>query len=1098
MKAFVPRASKPRLAGTLIALVLFCTLSLMQQSSAQQQAALETRAPLIVQPIDESQLTVLHGNTHPMARPQFDLGTAPANLPMQRMLLVLKRSSEQEAALRKLLDDQQDKASPSYHKWLTPAEYGKQFGPTDTDIHTITARLQSHGFEVGTTKGRTVLEFSGSASQVQEAFHTTIHKYIVNGEQHWANASDPQIPTALTPAVAGVLTLHNFLKKPLVHIAEKHIPAKFVPKSQPQFSSSTGLHALTPEDYATIYNGGQSALSGIDGTGIIVAVVARSNLFNDGTGPGSDVAEFRSVFGLPPSASALSRGLNVVLNGPDPGDLGGGDELEATLDASWSGALATGALIDFVISATTNTADGVDLSELFIIENDLGNVMTESFGTCEAAVGASNAAGTSALAEQAAAEGITYMVSAGDTGAEGCDNLSETVAQGPVSVSVTASTPFTVAVGGTMFNENGQDATYWNTSNDANLGSAKSYIPEEVWNETCTTQCAQGQPPLAAGGGGASVFFAKPTWQAALTGAGDGARDIPDVSLTAAGHDPYLLCIEGSCVPDAQSNISFAGVEGTSASGPSFVGIMTLVDEKMSQLAPPDNSPRQGLTNYVLYPLASIQQNAGTACSASATPLPNSACVFNAVTVGNNSVPGEPAYPNGQYSAGVGYDLASGLGSVNVANLVNAWSSAQFRPTTTTLKLNGGTGAISIVHGTPVNVSISVAPSSGTGTPAGDVFLLAPTNPSDILISGQVAVQFFTLSASGTASGTTNQLPGSGATSNGYLVTAHYAGNSTSTATGFLAPSDSSPGVLVTVTPENSSTTASGVDANRNSIEGSTLPFGSFVFVRADVVGVSRSGVPTGQVNFTDNGNCNGKACVFPAQIFSFPILNPSPLNSQANTSIGPGVLNFDAGSHSISANYLGDNSFNASSSTTPVTFTITSGFIGVSGLGSVVIASPGQGATTTLGIVASTGFTTPVNVTCSGLPAGATCQMPSITPNGPNTVVTGTITVKTTGGTAMLQPNRQPYYFAAMLGGGLPLAGIFLLASSKRRRWSLLLSLLVLAPVIGLAACGGGGSSSASPSPPTPTPAGTYQISVTATAGSESQQEGAFPLVVQ
>src|SRR3984885_8121914 len=291
MKAFVPRASKPRLAGTLIALVLFCTLSLMQQSSAQQQAALETRAPLIVQPIDESQLTVLHGNTHPLARPQFDLGTAPATLPMQRMLLVLKRSSEQEAALRKLLDDQQDKASPSYHKWLTPAEYGKQFGPTDTDIHTITARLQSHGFEVGTTKGRTVLEFSGSASQVQEAFHTTIHKYIVKGEQHWANASDPSIPTALTPAVSGVLTLHNFLKKPHIHFSPQPVAAKLVspgPGKKPlvTFPAQDGqptTYALAPQDFAEIYNinpiyNGSTGVSYGNGTNI--AVVGRSNLYN--------------------------------------------------------------------------------------------------------------------------------------------------------------------------------------------------------------------------------------------------------------------------------------------------------------------------------------------------------------------------------------------------------------------------------------------------------------------------------------------------------------------------------------------------------------------------------------------------------------------------------------------------------------------------------------------------------------------------------------------------------------------------------------------------------------------------------------------------
>ena len=224
MRAFFLSAPK-RLAVTLIALILFCTPSLMQRSSAQQasaeQAALSTPSPLIVQPVDESQLTVLHGNTHPLARPQFDLGTAPATLPMQRMLLVLKRSPAAGGRAAQAARRPAGQASPNYHKWLTPEQYGKQFGPTDADMQTITSWLQSHGFQVGSTKGRTVLEFSGSASQVQEAFHTTIHKYVVNGEQHWANASDPQIPTALTPAVAGVLTLHNFFKKPAIHFRAK-------------------------------------------------------------------------------------------------------------------------------------------------------------------------------------------------------------------------------------------------------------------------------------------------------------------------------------------------------------------------------------------------------------------------------------------------------------------------------------------------------------------------------------------------------------------------------------------------------------------------------------------------------------------------------------------------------------------------------------------------------------------------------------------------------------------------------------------------------------------------------------------------------------
>src|ERR1700733_11162604 len=205
------------LTAAIVCVLMLCApvfaQQLAQQSTqpwAQQATQQLTPHPLITQPVDESQLATLHGNTHPLARPEFDLGAAPASLPMKRMLLVLKRSPGQETALRKLLDDQQDKSSPNYHKWLSPEQYGQQYGPTDADIQTVTSWLQSHGFEVGSTKGRTVLEFSGSASQVQEAFHTTIHKYIVNGKQHWANATDPQIPMALTPAVAGMASLNNF------------------------------------------------------------------------------------------------------------------------------------------------------------------------------------------------------------------------------------------------------------------------------------------------------------------------------------------------------------------------------------------------------------------------------------------------------------------------------------------------------------------------------------------------------------------------------------------------------------------------------------------------------------------------------------------------------------------------------------------------------------------------------------------------------------------------------------------------------------------------------------------------------------------------
>ncbi len=407
------------LLGAIFGMAHLCAWA---QDSTQEMIA--APRPLITGAIDGSRLTTLKGNTHPLARPEFDLGTAPATLPMQRMLLVLKRSSQQEAALAKLLDDQQDKNSPNYHKWMSPEQFGKQLGPTDSDMQVITNWLQSHGFEVGATKGRTVLEFSGSASQVQEAFHTTIHKYLVNGEQHWANASDPQIPTALAPAVAGVLTLHNFYKKPQLHLAEAKFTSKAVQAPHPLFTASNGLHALGPADYYTIYNFNPL------GSGLSkIALVGRSNINLQ------DVTYFH-YWMYDQAASAT-----VIVNGPDPGDLGGGEEAEAVLDTTWAGAVAPSDWIALVVSASTATTDGVDLSETYIVDNNLADVMSESFGGCEADVTSAQAAGISSLAQQAAVQGITYVVSAGDSGSAGCDDPNtETTAIYGLSVNVLAST----------------------------------------------------------------------------------------------------------------------------------------------------------------------------------------------------------------------------------------------------------------------------------------------------------------------------------------------------------------------------------------------------------------------------------------------------------------------------------------------------------------------------------------------------------------------------------------------------------------------------------------------------------------------------------
>ena len=1011
--------------------------------------------PLITQPVDESQLTRLTGNTHPLARPQFDLGTAPASLPMARMLLVLKRSPDQEYTLRKLLDDQQDKASSNYHKWLAPAQYGQQYGPSDSDIQTITAWLQSHGFQVGTTKGRTVLEFSGTAGQVQEAFHTTIHKYIVNAEQHWANASDPMIPTALTPAVAGVLTLHNFLKKPTIHFKKEAVPAKLVAGKRPQVTfveNGKEINALSPQDYRVIYNMNSIGVEGESS----IAVVGRSNLYNGG----QDVGNFQGIFG--------GGSFSVLLNGPDPGDLGGGEEAEATLDSSWSGALAPGARVNLVVSATTNTTDGIDLSEAYIIEQNLAAIMTESFSACEFYATDAQLAGQSALAEQAAAQGITYFVSTGDDGAKGCDDPSVAPAVYPVSVNYLASTAFNVAVGGTMFNENGDVAKYW--SNAAPISeSALSYIPEDVWNESSLTNGlwsgSGGASAGNVGSGGTTAGVPKPSWQFGVAGIpADGVRDLPDVSLTAAGHDPYLLCLDGSCVPNSQGEIYVYFISGTSASAPSFAGIMALINDQNSRTT---GEFRQGLANYVFYRLAALQPAYPSQCDGSNTSTPPaSTCIFNDVTVGNDVVPGEVGT---LYQATAGYDMTTGLGSVNVSNLVNQWNTVTFNATTTNLSVS----ATTITHGFPVPFTISVTPNSAGGVPTGDVSLTAGTLSS---LLGPISLGAWTLEG-GSLSSTTNMLPG-GST----LLVAYYAGDAT------FAPSTSAGSNYFTVNPEPSTTTVSVVTLNQSgqSIPFTSGPFGSFVYLRADVAGQSLQGFPTGTVTFSDNFGVIPGGSTF-------------PLNGQGNTANPNGVFNFDTGTHTISASYSGDASFNASSAAQSQSFTITAGFYGAiaSAQSTVVISAPGGSGTSSISVSNSTGFSGTITLACSGLPSEATCTFTpaTISANGTPSTSTATITVSTTAATPTAHSQQGIHSPATwMMGMGL-LLGSVLVASGRRQRTRACMLLLMLLLVV-VPSCGGGGGSSGPP-PNSGTPTGVSNVVVNASSGSTVSSTG-FTLVVQ
>src|SRR5712672_2927972 len=517
------------------AALAFCCWQAGAQSTAARSGGEQNSrvAARVLDTVDDTNRSMLRGNVHPMARPEFDRGTVADAQPLTRILLLLQRSAEQEAALRQLMEEQQSKNSANYHAWLTPEDFGKKFGPADADVQAVTDWLNSHGFQnIKVAKGKTVVEFSGNVGQVRNAFGTEIRNFNIKGEDHFANVRDPQIPAALAPVVRGVVALHNFRPQPQMHSLGTFQRNAKTGEVKPAFTFTDvngTFYAMGPADFATIYN----IPAGATGAGQSIAIVGQSNINLQ------DVTDFRSIFGLPAYAPGQ---LNVILNGPDPG-LVSGDEGESDLDVEWAGAIAPAATINFVVTqmSITDAIAGVEGSALYIVDNNIAPVLSESYGACESALGSGGNAFYNSLWQQAAAEGITVVVSAGDNGAAGCDNPNSAASSG-VAVSGLASTPFNVAMGGTDFDDATTQTTFWNAANTSTtppvLASAKSYIPETTWNDSCAatgiTGCAGLSSTAAsvnavAGRGGPSSVYSKPSWQTSLSS--DSARDIPDVSL---------------------------------------------------------------------------------------------------------------------------------------------------------------------------------------------------------------------------------------------------------------------------------------------------------------------------------------------------------------------------------------------------------------------------------------------------------------------------------------------------------------------------------------------------------------------------------------
>ncbi len=729
-------------------LLLVFMLSSITEVSARVPDSIKSVAPKIrlTHAIDDQDRVTLHGNRHPALNTSIDQGPVNAELVLQNMILVLQPSASQQAELDAFTQAQQTPGSPEYHHWLTPEEFGNHFGVAAQDITTIKNYLTSHGFSVtDQLSGAHTIVFSGTAAQVKQAFHTEIHNYLWQGENHIANSSEPQIPAALSSVVSGIVNLHDFQSKsrkpsttpstPGSSLTPNILPDANTDLIAPYLNLTSTSHYLTPSDFAAIYDINPLYAANINGSGVTIAVLGKTDVLL------GDISKFQTV--NQPPFTTVNLPIVVQANG-DPGYVSS-DQTESTLDLEWAGAIAPQATVKFVTSPggplTVNhftvQGDGITYSALYTVTNNLADVISLSYGACEQSMGSTYLNYYNNLWQQAAAQGTTVVVSSGDSGAAGCDASSNSTASNGLGINGLCSSPYSTCVGGTEFNE-GSNTSYWLSNNPAQTPytTATGYIPEVVWNESGTV--------LYASGGGKSQFWSKPNWQVAGGVPADGVRDVPDVSMTAALHDSYQIWITVNGVVTQQ----FIG--GTSAATPAFAGILALAVQY--------NGGRLGNINPTLYGLSQLQSN-------------GSYGYFHPTLSGNNSVPGQIGYT----ATGTAYNLATGLGSVDANILIRHWRDYG---NTNNKTLRAAISNISSSLLNPSNTNISISSSAASIT-AGQALTLTANVSGDVpsgsvqFLANGVALDHTATLSGGVASLTTAALTSSGTN----LITAHYLGD---------------------------------------------------------------------------------------------------------------------------------------------------------------------------------------------------------------------------------------------------------------------------------------------------------------------------------
>lgn len=887
---------------------------------APAKAQVTPAARVITTAVNNADKIALNGSMRRDIAKGSDLGAVDPSLTARYVSLLLARSADRQAALDQYLSDVQDKNSANYHHWLTPAEYGARFGAASEDVKAITGWLQSQGLKIErTSKAANTIMFSGSVGQMEAAFSTQIHFIMVHGEKHMSNISQPQIPRALVPAVKGIVGLDDFHphSNAIAGPTAKFNKAthRFVPDFTLFDSNGNPYLYVDPADAATIYDTPNASLNSAykgttyDGTGITVGIVGDSDVEL------SPVANYRTAF-LGETTSNVNL-PTVIIDGADPGT--NGDQLEAWLDLEVLGGIAPKATIDYYTSGDSDISAGLFNALERAINDNTVSILSMSYGECEANLGTSEVQYVGELFAQASAQGITVTVSSGDAGAAACDNDNvETSATLGLAVNGLGSSPYNISVGGTdydvlgtSFNEYVRSADSSGNENSGEppyYGTAFSYIPEEPWNDSTSVNGAlannqpltlsSGSTDIIGGGGGQSTVWTKPAFQTALTPA-DGARDLPDVAFLAANGlygAVWVLCEDEGAIYglDCANNngiftdsARFSGAGGTSAATPAFAGMLALVEQATGS--------RLGNANNVLYKLAAMKYST----------------VFHDITEGNNAAVCTQGTPdcgtNGfttGYDAGAGYDLASGLGSVDAAQMMANWSSAVGTSSKTSLTIDGAASAINVAHGTNLNFAVSVNPTNSTGV-AGLV-TTATVPAGEPTLNG---IPFTIPISNGSGTGSYNGLPGGQ-----YTVYASYGGDTTTSASQStaisvdIAAEASSTKLWVNAYSAQNAATISNLNA---------IPYGAYIFSESSVYGTAEGydaslGYATGTMTMLDNGTSIGTTAITSGNFASFPAMTA-------------GVYPYAVGTHTVTATYPGDASYKANTSNA-ISFTVVKG----------------------------------------------------------------------------------------------------------------------------------------------------------------------------